>query len=135
MPQSFLLPRLGHFYRSTILTDRQDIFVDWGNVAHTKTISFSPTLRKKSTLLDTVRCFFIGHVSRGEVQFEGMCLSVSGNRYNEYVVVTILPAFKVRDPQTNKRRQPHSFTRAQTPKKNALSTLVHGLSNWVQVRF
>ena len=78
MPQSLLPLGLGHFYRSTILTDRHDIFVDWGNVAQSKLIGLSPTLRKKSTLLDTVRCFFISHFSRGEVQFEGMCLSVSG---------------------------------------------------------
>ena len=78
MPKSLLSPGPGRFDRSTILTDRHDIFVDWGDVAHSKTISLSPTLRKKSTLLDPVRCFFIAHFSRGEVQFEGMRLSVSG---------------------------------------------------------
>ena len=78
MPQSLLPRGLGHFYRSTILTDRYDIFVDWGNVAHGKNTSLSPTLCKKNTLLDTVRCFFIGHFSRWEVQFEGMYFSVSG---------------------------------------------------------
>ena len=43
--------------------------------------SFSPTLRSKSTLLKTVRCFFVGRFSKEEVQFEGMCLSVLGTRH------------------------------------------------------
>jgi deoxycytidine triphosphate deaminase len=42
----------------------------------------SPRRFVKSTLLKTVRCFFIGHVSKCEAQFEGMCLSISETRHN-----------------------------------------------------
>ena len=77
MPQSFLPPGLRHFYRAVILTDRHNIFVGWSNVAQDKTTGLSPTLRWKSTLQKTVRCFFISHFSRAEVQFEGMYLSIS----------------------------------------------------------
>ena len=79
-------PGLGHFYRSIILTDRYDIFVDWSSDAQCTIMSFSPTLRKKITLLKTVRCFFIGHFSKCEAQFEGMCLSISGTRHSYWLL-------------------------------------------------
>ena len=66
-------------------------------------MSFSPTLRKKSTLLDTVRCFFIGPFSRGEVQFEGMCLSMLGARHSAAsLVMGVAKLFGAKDDKDDK---------------------------------